>query len=93
VSAASASATACGSRSRLSRLSLSICNCRTAPLSTLRISIGASSRGRNLLTPITACAPESMRAWVRAAASSMRSLGSDASIARVMPPSSSTSRM
>ena len=34
-----------------------------------------------------------MRAWVRAAASSMRSLGMPASIASAMPPAASTSSM
>ena len=60
---------------------------------------------RAVLTSRGRCSPSAMgirssrlslgqvRAWVRAAASSMRSVGSDASIARVMPPSSSTSRM
>ena len=46
-----------------------------------------------LLTPITGCRPESIRAWVRAAASSMRSLGMPASIALAMPPACSTSLM
>ena len=38
-------------------------------------------------------APESMRACVRAAASSMRIFGMPAAIALAMPPSSSTSAM
>ena len=42
---------------------------------------------------MTAWAPESMRAWVRAAASSMRSLGMPCSMALAMPPASSASRM
>ena len=46
-----------------------------------------------MLTPITGWRPESMRAWVLAAASSMRSLGMPASIAAVIPPASSTSWM
>ena len=49
--------------------------------------------GRNRLTPMTGWRPESMRAWVRAAASSMRSLGMPASMAAVIPPASSTSSM
>ncbi len=48
---------------------------------------------RYLFTPITGWRPESMRAWVRAAASSMRSLGMPASIALAMPPAASTSLM
>jgi hypothetical protein len=46
-----------------------------------------------LFTPTTGCRPESIRAWVRAAASSMRSFGMPASMALAMPPASSTSRM
>ena len=42
---------------------------------------------------ITACWPESIRAWVRAAASSIRSLGIPASMAAAMPPISSISVM
>ena len=49
MSAASASATAFGSRSRLSRASLSICNCRTAALSTLSSSIGGFLLGAILV--------------------------------------------
>jgi hypothetical protein len=46
---------------------------------------------RYLLTPTMTSSPRSMRAWRRAAASSMRSLGMPASTALVMPPSASTS--
>ena len=42
---------------------------------------------------MTACWPESMRACVRAAASSMRILGMPASMAFDMPPAFSTSWM
>ena len=42
---------------------------------------------------MTGWRPESMRACVRAAASSMRSLGMPASIAAVIPPAASTSWM
>jgi hypothetical protein len=45
------------------------------------------------VTPITGLLPESMRACVRAAASSMRSFGMPASMALAMPPSASTSSM
>jgi hypothetical protein len=62
-------------------------------LSTLRTSISSSSSTGYLLTPMTGWAPESMRAWVRAAASSMRSFGMPASMALAMPPAFSTSRM
>ncbi len=52
-----------------------------------------SSSARNLFTPTMVCRPESIRAWARAAASSMRSFGMPASIALAMPPRPSTSRM
>ncbi len=42
---------------------------------------------------MTGWRPESIRAWVRAAASSMRSLGMPASMALAMPPAASTSSM
>ena len=42
---------------------------------------------------MTGCCPESIRAWVRAAASSMRIFGMPASIALAMPPAASTSSM
>lgn len=93
VSASSASLTAAAERSSRSLRSLSICWLRTAVLSTLSTSIGSSASGRYLLTPITGCLPESMRAWVRAAASSMRILGSPWSMALAMPPARSTSWM
>ncbi len=48
---------------------------------------------RYLLTPISGWRPESIRAWVRAAASSMRSFGIPASMAFVIPPAASTSWM
>ena len=48
---------------------------RTREFSTLRTSISWSSVTTYLFTPMTGWRPESMRAWVRAAASSMRSLG------------------
>ena len=51
----------------------------------------SSSSSVYLLTPITGWRPESMRAWVRAAASSMRSLGIPSPIACAMPPASSIS--
>ena len=43
------------------------------------------------MTPMTDCRPASIRAWVLAAASSIRSFGNPASMARAMPPISSTS--
>ena len=48
--------------------------------------MSSSSSGLYLLTPTTVCSPPSIRAWVRAAASSIRSLGMPASIALAMPP-------
>ena len=47
----------------------------------------------NLFTPTTVCAPESIRAWVRAAASSILSFGRPRSMALAMPPIASTSSM
>ena len=67
------------------------CWARTAELSTFSTSMSSTESGRYLLTPITGWRPESMRACVLAAASSMRSLGMPASMAAVMPPASSTS--
>ncbi len=46
-----------------------------------------------MLTPITRCTPESMRAWVRAAASSIRIFGMPCSMAAAIPPASSASWM
>ncbi len=46
---------------------------------------GLSAVRRNLLTPMTDCTPESMRACVLAAASSIRSFGIPASMALAMP--------
>ena len=46
-----------------------------------------------MLTPITFWAPESIRAWVRAAASSMRILGMPCSMALAIPPARSASWM
>ena len=75
---ASASATRCGSRSRLSRASLSICNCRTAALSTLRTSIGGfvgravAVDADHRLARRHRCAPASSRRLPRCAASAGR---------------------
>jgi len=66
---------------------------RTAVLSIASTSIGVSSFKRNLLTPTMTSEPESIMAWRRAAASSMRSLGMPLLTALAMPPSCSTSRM
>src|ERR1700730_9107423 len=76
----------CRSRSRRSS-----CAVRTAPLSTSRSSTDAASLDWYLLTPTMVSSPRSIRAWRRAAASSMRSLGIPASTALVMPPIASTS--
>src|SRR5699024_57819 len=75
VSAASAASTSFWFRSFFKRPSLSICKRRTVEFSTLSTSIGFSFFGLYLLTPITAWRPASIRAWVLADASSMRSLG------------------
>ena len=75
VSSASAVSTACGSRSALSLASFSSCWARTAELSTLRISISRFLARLEALTPTIFCVPESMRACVCAAASSMRIFG------------------
>ena len=66
---------------------------RTSVLSTSRISRGSSLSSRYLLTPTMISWPESMWACRRAAASSMRILGSPALMAAAMPPCSSTSWM
>src|SRR6266516_2959163 len=58
-----------------------------------RMSMGGSEASWNLLTPTITSSPRSMRAWRRAAVSSMRSLGMPASSAFVMPPIASTSSM
>ena len=93
VSRSSAAAHGTSSRSARSRRSFSTGSARTAELSTFSTSICSSASSRYLLTPTTVWRPESMRAWVRAAASSMRSLGMPASMALVMPPAASTSSM
>ena len=55
--------------------------------------MASSASTRYLFTPITGCRPESIRAWVRAAASSMRSLGMPSLIACAIPPCAATSSM
>ena len=62
-------------------------------MSTLSTSMASSASTRYLFTPMTGWRPESMRAWVRAAASSMRSFGMPSSMAWAMPPGSVTSWM
>ena len=64
---------------------------RTALLSMSRSSTRRRLARRYLLTPTIVSSPRSMRAWRRAAASSMRSLGMPLSTALVMPPIASTS--
>ena len=68
-----------------------ICASRTAVLSTSRISNGSSLSRRYLLIPMIASRPESIRAWRRAAASSIRILGRPVSIAFAIPPRDSIS--
>ncbi len=53
----------------------------------------SGSSGTYLFTPTNGCRPESIRACVRAAASSMRSLGMPSPMAFAMPPAASTSAM
>ena len=55
--------------------------------------MSASCSSLKRLMPTMVWAPLSMRAWVRAAASSMRILGRPVSMALAMPPSSWTSSM
>ncbi len=93
VSSASAAWVAASSRSARNCCSFAICSARTLVLSTLRTSMLSGSSGTYLLTPISGCRPESIRAWVRAAASSMRSFGMPSPMACAMPPASSTSAM
>ncbi len=93
VSRSSAAWHAASSRSARSRSSLAIWPARTAELSTLRTSNGSSSATTYRLTPITGWWPASIRAWVRAAASSIRIFGMPASMALAMPPAASTSSM
>jgi hypothetical protein len=72
-------------------LSFSIWLARTAALSTFRMSMEASSVLRKAFTPMIFWWPESMRACVRAAASSIFNFGMPASMAFAMPPRLSTS--
>ena len=81
VSRSSAAWQAASSRSARSRRSFSICWARTARLSILSTSMSSSPATRYLLTPMTGWRPESIRAWVRAAASSTRIFGMPSSIA------------
>ena len=92
VRASRARSTSSWLRSARSRSSLAIWPARTAALSTFSTSTSSLASRRYLFTPMTGWRPESMRAWVRAAASSMRSFGMPASMALAIPPSSSTSR-
>ncbi len=64
-----------GSRSASSRASFSSCWLRTEVLSTFSIGMSSASSACSGLTPTTLWRLASMRAWVLAAASSMRSLG------------------
>ena len=93
-SAPSAAATAASSRSALRRsqlVDLERAHARVVDLqdrrSGARRPAGTCSRRR------WSAGLQSMRAWARAAASSMRSFGMPASIALAMPPSASTSSM
>ena len=91
VSFSSAASVAAWSRSARSCCSLAICSSRTFALSTFSTSGSTSFSTMYLFTPISGWRPESIRAWVRAAASSMRIFGMPASMAFAMPPAASTS--
>ncbi len=92
-SASSAERTSPSSRSERNRSSLATCWAYTSSLSTRSTSSLSSAAGRNVFTPISFCRPASMRAWVRAAASSMRIFGMPCSMALAMPPARSVSSM
>jgi len=91
VSRASAAATRAASRVARMRSSPATCARRTDSLSMSSTSSSSSRPGRYLLTPTITSSPRSTRAWRRAAHSSIRSFGMPSWIARVMPPSASTS--
>mmetsp|Transcript_10219 Transcript_10219/g.39757 ORF Transcript_10219/g.39757 Transcript_10219/m.39757 type:complete len:352 (+) Transcript_10219:1601-2656(+) len=91
--AARAALAAASSRDALMARRRSTCLVRTEVLSIDRTSTPSSFSRRYLLTPTMTSALASMRACLRAAASSMRSLGMPLSMALAMPPSSSTSSM
>mmetsp|Transcript_7849 Transcript_7849/g.24632 ORF Transcript_7849/g.24632 Transcript_7849/m.24632 type:complete len:327 (+) Transcript_7849:1-981(+) len=75
------------------RLSASVCSRSTVVLSMSSTSTCVPSSTTYLLMPTTTSAPLSMRACLRAAASSMRSLGMPLAMALAMPPMPSTSLM
>ena len=79
------------SLSALLRANLSSCLFRTKALSTFKTSIFTSSWAAYRFTPTMTWRPESIRACVRAAASSILILGIPASIAFAIPPRSSIS--
>ena len=89
-----AASTAPASRSARSRAQLvELLGAHLGVVDLEHVDLLVGGRRRYLLTPITGWRPESMRAWVRAAASSIRSFGMPASMALAMPPAASTSSM
>ena len=93
VIAASAFSTSFSSRLRLTWSSRSSCDVRTSALSISKISNSVSVSALKEFTPMMMSLPLSIRACLSAAASSIRILGSPASIAFTMPPASSISSM
>mmetsp|Transcript_26728 Transcript_26728/g.64474 ORF Transcript_26728/g.64474 Transcript_26728/m.64474 type:complete len:400 (+) Transcript_26728:526-1725(+) len=94
VSARSAASTRASSRSARSARSLRSCASITAWLSMVRTSTAGCAdfaAGLKALTPTITSAPESIRACLRAALSSILRLGMPEATAAAMPPSASTS--
>mmetsp|Transcript_2207 Transcript_2207/g.5140 ORF Transcript_2207/g.5140 Transcript_2207/m.5140 type:complete len:243 (+) Transcript_2207:515-1243(+) len=89
----SALATAPSSRVDLTLAIFASCVLRTASLSMMRALTSSGVSSLNLFTPTTTSMPASRRACLRAAHSSMRSLGMPDSTALAMPPIASTSLM
>ena len=85
--------TAASSREARNSFSRLIWLSRTAVLSTARMSIGASFSRRYSFRPMIFSSPESMRACLRADASSIRIFGMPVSMALAIPPSFSISWM
>jgi hypothetical protein len=80
-------------RARPQRSSLAICGAHRGVVDLEHVDLLLLLDRVELVDADDRLRPESMRACVRAAASSMRSLGMPASMALAMPPSASTSSM
>mmetsp|Transcript_8330 Transcript_8330/g.15727 ORF Transcript_8330/g.15727 Transcript_8330/m.15727 type:complete len:231 (-) Transcript_8330:631-1323(-) len=91
--AASSSLTSSSLRVCFKLSNRAIWDSRTFVLSIARTSTRSSFSNLYLLTPTMTSLPESIRACLRAAASSMRNFGMPESTALAIPPSSSTSAM